>query len=65
MFGRLLICTYHLVYRKRQWRYVGPQWGRYAEKIEAQWREVVQPDDLVLISGDISWALAIEHARII
>jgi len=42
----------------------GPQWERYAQKIEAHWREVIQPEDFVLIAGDISWALALEHARI-
>jgi hypothetical protein len=42
----------------------GPQWERYAQKIEHNWREVVQPEDMVLIAGDISWALALEDARI-
>jgi uncharacterized protein len=42
----------------------GPQWARYAEKMEANWREVVQPGDLVLVAGDISWALHMEEARI-
>jgi len=42
----------------------GNQWIRYAEKIEANWRKVVQPSDLVLVAGDISWALNIEDAGI-
>jgi uncharacterized protein len=41
----------------------GPQWVNYAEKMKERWCEVVQPEDLVLIAGDISWALALEHAR--
>jgi uncharacterized protein len=42
----------------------GAQWERYAQKIELHWREVVQPEDMVLIAGDISWALALEDAHI-
>lgn len=42
----------------------GPQWVGYAQKIEKQWRERVGPEDLVLIAGDISWALALEDARV-
>lgn len=42
----------------------GPQWADYAGKIEREWRTVVQPGDLVLIAGDISWAMTPELARI-
>lgn len=41
----------------------GQQWEGYTEKIEKSWRELVAPTDLVLIPGDISWALTIEEAR--
>jgi uncharacterized protein len=41
----------------------GPLWANYAEKIGRHWQEVVKPEDLVLIAGDISWALKSEHAR--
>lgn len=33
----------------------GPSWKNYAEKIESNWRSVIEKDDLVLIPGDISW----------
>jgi predicted phosphohydrolase len=39
----------------------GSQWINHAEKIEQAWRESVKPDDLVLIAGDISWALHLEE----
>jgi uncharacterized protein len=41
----------------------GPQWNGYTEKIERSWRELVAPTDLVLIPGDISWAMSVEEAR--
>lgn len=37
----------------------GDQWCRHDEKIRKAWEALVQPDDLVLIPGDISWALKI------
>lgn len=40
----------------------GPQWKDHAEAIAASWRALIHPEDLVLIPGDISWALTIEEA---
>ncbi len=40
----------------------GPQWAGHPELFFERWREVVGPDDLVLIPGDISWALKLEEA---
>ncbi len=40
----------------------GPQWVRHFEKISADWRARVAGDDLVLIPGDISWAMRMEDA---
>lgn len=45
-------------------RIFGPQWEDYMEKIEAAWRCAVAPEDLVLIPGDISWAMNLEQAKI-
>jgi uncharacterized protein len=41
----------------------GPQWRGYAERMEQAWQAVVQPEDLVLIAGDISWAKTIDRAQ--
>lgn len=41
----------------------GPQWKDHAKKIEDHWRSLVQDEDLVLIPGDISWAMQIEEVR--
>lgn len=42
----------------------GPAWDRYAEKIETHWNEMIKPEDLVLLPGDISWAMKPEQALI-
>lgn len=35
----------------------GPVWKDYENKVANHWKELIAPDDLVLIPGDISWAL--------
>ena len=40
----------------------GGDWVGYLDKIFADWKEKVTDDDLVLIGGDISWAMSIEDA---
>lgn len=40
----------------------GEAWDNYWEKIKDNWNEVVTSDDIVLIGGDISWALKLEDA---
>lgn len=42
----------------------GEPWLDYAEKIQRHWKECVTPDDLMLIPGDISWAMRPEEARL-
>jgi uncharacterized protein len=42
----------------------GPLWAGYAEKIETNWRSLVSKEDLVLIPGDISWAMRLEEALV-
>lgn len=40
----------------------GQAWKGHAEKIERNWRAVVTENDLVLIPGDISWAMQLSGA---
>lgn len=40
----------------------GSHWENHFEKIAADWRQRVQPSDLVLLPGDISWAMRLEDA---
>ena len=44
----------------------GPVWDGYLEKIEESWKEKgVTDDDIVLIAGDLSWAMKLNDAIII
>ena len=40
----------------------GSHWEGHAEKIKEHWIHVIHADDLVLIPGDLSWALKLEQA---
>jgi len=40
----------------------GPAWENHQSKIEENWRRVVGAEDIVLIPGDISWAMHYEDA---
>lgn len=41
----------------------GEEWRDHPQRIEERWRARVAPDDLVLVAGDISWAMRLEQAR--
>ena len=41
----------------------GAQWAGHFEKISEDWRARVKPEDVVLLPGDISWAMALTDAR--
>lgn len=41
----------------------GPTWEDYLNKIFQDWKEKVEPDDLVLLSGDFSWAMKLEQTK--
>ena len=40
----------------------GANWDNYVDKIIDDWRSKVTDDDVVLISGDLSWAMQLEDA---
>ena len=40
----------------------GPAWEGYTEIISAHWHALVAKTDLILIPGDISWAMKLEEA---
>ena len=40
----------------------GPVWENYLEEIEQSWNENVEENDVVLIPGDISWAMKLIDA---
>ena len=41
----------------------GPAWADHTSQIARNWRSLVAKEDLVLIAGDISWALRPEEAK--
>jgi len=40
----------------------GDAWKDHASRLQNAWCEIVQEDDLVLIPGDISWAIRLQEA---
>ncbi|MCQ2554803.1 MAG: metallophosphoesterase [Clostridia bacterium] len=40
----------------------GGEWENYVEKLKKNWMDMVKDDDIVIICGDISWALLPEEA---
>jgi len=42
----------------------GPDWRGHEDKIAENWREIVSDEDLVLIPGDLSWAMKLPQAML-
>lgn len=40
----------------------GPHWEDHFKKIRENWLETIQPEDTVLLPGDLSWAMRMEEA---
>ena len=40
----------------------GGEWVNHVERVEQNWKTLVKEDDVVIIAGDISWALKREEA---
>ena len=38
-------------------------WTDYEKRLEKHWRDLVKPEDTVVIAGDISWAMSLEQAK--
>lgn len=39
----------------------GENWENYTQKIQENWQKLVSDEDIVLIAGDISWAMKLEE----
>lgn len=39
-----------------------PGWEGYVTRLEQNWRRLVEPEDTVVIAGDISWGMTLEQA---
>ncbi len=42
----------------------GPRWVNHAERVKEHWQDLISPEDLVLIPGDISWGMTPEQAKV-
>lgn len=40
----------------------GPEWVDHVNRLERAWKDRVQPDDTVVVAGDIDWALTLDQA---
>jgi predicted phosphohydrolase len=40
----------------------GPAWEGYMDKMEKEWKSCIDSSDLVLLPGDISWAMRLDEA---
>lgn len=41
----------------------GDKWEGYEEKIKEDWMKKVNPEDIVILSGDLSWATYIDESK--
>ena len=57
------ISDLHLDYTKEKTMTLfGDRWADYEERIFHNWKETVKDEDLVLVAGDISWAMNLKSA---
>jgi len=57
------ISDLHLPARVKPMDVFGEHWKNHFDRIRADWRARVLPGDLVLLPGDLSWAIRLEEAR--
>lgn len=56
------ISDLHLPASKKPMDVFGPHWLNHFERICEDWVDKVYPDDIVLLPGDLSWAMRLEEA---
>ena len=55
----------HLDYtEEKSMEVFGDGWKDYQNRIFDNWNDIISPDDTVLLAGDISWAMDLDHAFI-
>ena len=57
------ISDLHLPARQKPMDIFGPHWANHFERIREDWLQRVQPEDVVLIPGDLTWAMHLEEAQ--
>ncbi len=48
---------------EKQMDIFGGNWQGYMTKIEKNWRAIIQPEDTVVLGGDISWGINFKEAK--
>jgi len=56
------ISDLHLPAREKPMDIFGPHWENHFERIAEDWRARVQSEDIVLLPGDLTWAMHLEDA---
>ena len=56
------IADLHLPAQTKPMDVFGPHWKDHFQRIRQDWLSRVSPEDLVLLPGDISWAMRLEEA---
>ncbi len=57
------ISDLHLPARQKPMDIFGPHWQNHFERIREDWIARVQADDIVLLPGDLTWAMHLEEAQ--
>lgn len=59
------ISDLHLDYtKKKTMELFGSSWSNYEERIFLNWENIIQNEDLVLVPGDITWAMNEKEAAV-
>jgi len=56
------ISDLHLPARQKPMDIFGPHWENHFERIREDWLDKVQPEDIVLLPGDTTWAMRLDEA---
>ena len=56
------ISDLHLPARQKPMDIFGPHWLNHFDRIREDWLEKVAPEDIVLLPGDLTWAMHLEEA---
>ena len=57
------ISDLHLPAREKPMDIFGPQWENHFSRIREDWQNKVQPEDVVLLPGDLTWSMHLEEAK--
>ncbi len=56
--------THLSLYNDKPMDIFGNRWQDYATKLDKGWKAVVTDNDTVIISGDVSWGISLEEAKL-